>query len=378
MSKIYNIFMINIILNQMGFDLKQATALKNIFVIAGLIDKVEDFDQRYQNCDKSMGMKPCAASLLNLVKDTQTYLSQRITTDGNTLERWETKEQAWMNHTAIGEIAKTLGFVEEIQPKTKFKTTQKLELIGDLPSSVKPFHYGDKIVPVNIKGSVIVVLGATYGTMLERCKYIAEIESFLGDEEQIGAVVLLGGARRAGEIDGLPHQILKITRDFSLPIVELTETHLIQHALKEVSSNFRANLPPVVVIDTLSSGILRPTTKTTMIEFTKWASANPQVSGAYIISDQPNVLYQEAVIEHIMKVRAPCLRFEVVGSKASSTTTNKDFLEAIAAFMWAKAPAVMHELALTIEDEAALLARQLYKNDPWIEILIEAPGTMAP
>jgi hypothetical protein len=361
-------------LSEIGFDSQKAIALKEILTMSGLIDNPDDFDQRYRGGEGLKGRRQCSASLLKFVDETQRCFSQRATSDGRMLERWETATQEWMMHQDIAHHAKVLGVVDEVKPSIRFKVGAPREAAGLPPSSVKPFYYDSKSSVLNITGPIVVVLGSTYQTMLARCQEISKVEEFLGGDP-IGAIVLLGGARKAGKIDGTPEVLSQIAQEFGVSSDELTETHLIQRALKEVMLRL-TKTPNVIVIDTMASGIDRPTTKTTMIEFTKWLAANPGITGAYIISKQPHVLYQGAVIAPIMETYAPWLEFEVIGPAASPSIANKALLEAISSFIWARTPEVMRQLALPISDEELPLARKLYKDNPIIEEIIRSSAEL--
>jgi hypothetical protein len=361
----------------LGFGAPESTgAIQRLYELAG-IDMPDGLLSRlYPGLFSTKDRQQSGDALLQFVRDTQDTFSQRHINAGSkagSLERWETKESEWMKSHAeeILAQAQILGFVDAVPPSRIFKGSglldQKFDSSALIPQSVQPYYYAADRKFQDIKGPVIVVLGARYPTMLRRCAYISTIQSFLRDQSSVGAIVLLGGARRASSVDGTPEELESIAQEFGVQKDVLTETHLIQYALRKTFPEIRV---PVVVIDTAASGIARPTTKTTLEEFAKWIQTQPAITGAYIVSTQPHMLYQKAVTMEVLNQAAPGLDFEVVSPAAPPDLTSKDFLEAFASALWAKTPLVIQGLNLSISGEASALATKLYPDNSAIRYII--------
>lgn len=279
----------------------------------------------------------------DLIKDVVNFvklIQQRFVVREGTQERWQTTPLQWMEEepAAIRAALTELDIVEEIQP---------------------PLDSPD----------VVCILGATYYTMKKRIDFASRLYS----QGRLNAqyLILLAGERRVTVgIDGSESDLLRLAKKHNKETLSfLTETELI----KELYENSDlVNKFKVEVIDTPARHLPRPTTETTVIEFSVWLKAHQDVKNVIFVSSQPYVKYQEAIIAAVFKNRGINIEPIVVGPEVNSDIDPYKMIEGLGSRIWAQTPFVLAALGGSIKDEAtANEFKELYRNCPMIYSVLD-------
>lgn len=274
--------------------------------------------------------------LLELVQLTQKHFTKRTAQQ----ERWEVTPDAWM---------------QTIDKTQAHQALQQLSLT-------------EKITPHNITPDALCILGSSYKTMQKRLSYAHElIESGFTPKH----LILLGGERKAViGIDGSEGELRTIAQEFGMHNLEnLTETHLLQRAYDESPISKELAMD---IIDTPRGDLPRPTTETTLMELVSWLKVSPDITSITFVSNQPYVLYQDAIITQVIKSTKPELHFETIGGGMGNEPTIINLIGSLGSYLWARTPMVIQELGITITEPAqqeAFIA--LYKNNPTLLKQIE-------
>lgn len=261
-------------------------------------------------------------SLLKLVADTQKAFTNRKQNQ----ERWEINPLEWMNNNKEQHLIdlRNINFItEDIVPRYK--------------------QYG-----------AVCILGAVNSTMQYRVQYCEKlVDSGISFEK----VFLLSGARSVSHVDGKEDELLDICKKMGVERKNLTEANILQNIFNNstLSKNYVS-----VLIDSAAKNGIRPTTKDTVLDFYQWVIDNNFKGKVLFISNQPNVLYQKAVISEVLDGKG--IDFEVVGPKTNSQNI-QTIAGALGSFLWAFMPKVINELGLkVVSNEEIALVKSLYGN----------------
>ena len=278
---------------------EQKDALEHLMHEASILAKNETFEDKF----------PARDNFDDLAKDIVefAYLSQKhFTIRTGTQERWEVQPHAWMinNKEQNLKILATLDMVQEVMPK--------------MPSS-----------------DAICILGATLKRMEERLNYASSVVIKGFDTKNI---ILLAGERYATiNVDGTQDELAEVAKTYNLiDHTKVIETHLAREAYKK--SAFYNDLPVefnIHVIDTPRGDLPRPTTQTTILELLDFLKEHDDIKSITFVSNQPYVKYQQAVIKNIISSASSDIKFEVVGS-AASTSNLQPIIESLGSYIWAK------------------------------------------
>ena len=299
---------LNMILEELGFYKEvQKDSFKRLCNCAG-IELPNDFTSK---------------SLLELVMNTQKLFTNRKSNQ----ERWEINPLDWMkkNSKQNLEDIKTLGFIDDILPKNK-------------------------------KYDAVCVLGAVNSTMKNRIKFL---EKLVDSGIEISRIFLLSSERYVSYVDGNDEEILEICKKFEVDKKNLTEAHLIKNIFdsSSLSKNYTS-----ILIDTRSINGSRPTTKTTVQDFCKWAKDNNFKDNVLFISSQPNIFYQKSIISEVLDNVE--FEFEVIGPKTESKDV-QNLVGALGSYLWAYMPKIIIKSGFNIESsEEIQMAKSLYGFHP--------------
>jgi hypothetical protein len=271
-----------------------------------------------------------------LAKDVYDFLSLTqknfVVRSGNQ-ERWEVKAPSWIEENTVENTnnLKTLGFI-------------------------------DKVVPAIDNPDIVVVFGASNAIMQNRINYLEKLYTtgFVFQK-----VVLLSGERYVKEgLDGTIENLQNIALKYKLNFEKLTEMTLLEEIY--LNSPVNNNIIPFISIDTPKGDLSRPTTFTTLLKFSDWLSSEPDIGNIILVSNQPYVQYQEAIVSEVLK-SANNLQFQVIGDEFVLKNNIQTPVEALGTFIYAKTPEALMKLSEKITDpELISKLTELYKAQPLI------------
>lgn len=271
-------------------------------------------------------------ALIAMVKETQAKFVIRQ----GAQERWETKPLAWMHEETEKMVAAltTLGFITMVQPSKN-------------------------------QADLICLLGAAKGRMRDR---MAFANNLLEQGVTADAIIMLTGERyvTAG-VDGTEEELTALAKALHLESwKKLTETDIAKDLYAH--SDLQNHGIAWYVIDTPKGDLPRPTTLTTTLALMEWLHEHPEVHHIIFVSNQPYVLYQEAIIRPII---GDTVTFEMVGSAVEKATNVPPIIEGLGSFLWAKTPQVLNDLQIPITEVADRQdLEQLYAKSPSLYALI--------
>lgn len=340
------IFILAIFLTLSGCSTSKK-ALRDTFPEYGYIDARQEKSLEYL-CEQAQVLPkgqtlsekfPKRSTSSELLKDTVEFIEltqQHFWLRKKGEERWQAQAKSWM-----------------LKPsEATFLALKDLDMV-------------DEVLPKNHLPDVICVLGGPMGTMENRLGFLAK----LLNSEQLGAkhIVLLAGERYVSEnIDGSKKYLQNLAKKLGhKDFKTLTETDLIKEAFK--NSGIKGY--DVTVIDTPKGNLLRPTTETTTLELVKWLKTRPYKSVLFI-SNQPYVLYQQAVIAEVLQAENCRVDFSVVGAKAEFNA--QALMESLGSYLWAKTPQVVRQMRMKSSDEEVIKRfKSLYQKNPVISQHLE-------
>ena len=179
-------------------------------------------------------------------------------------------------------------------------------------------------------------------------------------------IILLAGERTIKvEVDGTKEELESIASNYHISnLGKLTETHLIREAYK---NSLLSNKVPVYVIDTPARDLPRPTTQTTIVELIIWLKQHNDIKNIIVVSNQPNVKYQEAVIKEVFRNSDVQISFEVVGDSYYDKENLYPIIEALGSYIWAQTPSVLLKLDTIIYDPKIITSyKELFAKQPLV------------
>ncbi len=300
-------YTLDCVLDAYGFAKeKEKEALRNLFSLSSI---KEDIFPARQSKDQLV------ADIVTLIDQTQKHFFIRT---GNT-ERWEVKPINWMNveKAKILSCMKTLGFV-------------------------------DSVIPAKNSFDAICILGATTPAIHNRIEYGT---SLIKNGLKAGAIILLGGERYVTKnIDGSEIELVHRAKELGIDDWQkLTETHLMRYAYsKSDINNYGLSLH---VIDTPARDLPRPTTVTTILELISWLQDHSEIKSVLFISSQPNVKYQQAVIDLIFNEQKVEIDYEVVGAAVINVDNVQPMVGALGSYIWTISPIVLKAMHVQNSDQ---------------------------
>lgn len=88
----------------------------------------------------------------------------------------------------------------------------------------------------------------------------------------------------------------------------------------------------------------RPTTETTVEALCDWLQYYSDVKSILFVSNQPYVLYQNAIIREVFEnVKMP-ISFEVCGPQANINISTKTLVGEVGRYIWATTPHVLEQI----------------------------------
>lgn len=255
-------------------------------------------------------------------------------------ERWEVEANPILTEhkDEMLQALKTLGFVEAIHPKKK-------------------------------DTDAICILGATMPSMQNRLKFANTV---LNEECKSKMIILLSGERYVTkDVDASIEKLKEIAAHYHLQDWQrLTETQLLDYEYHK-SALHSHNLPKHV-IHTNRIGDVRPTTETTVLQLLEWIKLeHPEIKHVTFVSNQPYVLYQQAVIGAVLRSQNSSVMFEVIGS-ATSGEKLQPIIGSVGSYIWAQTPLVINELEKNANIRIPDTLFRLYKNNPLLYQIVFA------
>ncbi len=279
------------------------------------------------------------ANILEFVTLTQERFSLRT----GTQERWEVKPAKWME-TNID------------------RNARELTALG-LTAPIMPEFYD---------ADVTCILGATATRMQTRIDYAARLLN--NNSFKTKYLVLLAGERyvtAAMDLDGTPQDLSVLAKKLNKPVAQLTETDLLVNIYQQSSIYEKYDTS---IIDVQRGDMPRPTTESTVQEFIKWLSEQPNIKRIVFVTNQPYVGYQSAVIAEVFRQAGVADKYEIdvigMGFDILKKPDLKQVVEVAGAFgsqIYAQTPNVIDRLGLKITDPALRQKfTEYYKKQPLV------------
>ncbi|OJU72953.1 MAG: hypothetical protein BGO07_01975 [Alphaproteobacteria bacterium 40-19] len=289
----------------------QIKALESLLKITFILQPQQTLEQKFP---VRKSFKELVQDLLELVSSTQDHFSGRFSKNSSQAkERWEVQGVCYT-------------------PEQQKEITKAIEILG----LVK------KVFPVKKRINSICILGATANTIKKRISYTQEL---LRQGCSAKRIILLTGQRPVSDLDTKnisKEELQEISNSNKTDCAFLTETDLMRHFYEKSDLSKKAFL--LHFIDTPKGNLPRPTTETTLKALEDFLKKqNPKIQRICFVSNQPYVSYQSALITSFFRQNNYNISYEVVGSQSENEDPVK-FLEALASYLWAKAPEVLRTL----------------------------------
>jgi len=227
-------------------------------------------------------------------------------------ERWEMPSTSMAQESEMRLLIDRMGFIQEVKPQQKSYT-------------------------------YLLLLGALFSTVAARMEYAVDLwKSGVRFEK----IVLLGGARPMTSEQGENlEKFLEWSGKSYLDYEPKTETDLLRFVIENIAMPDEMKALPVTVVDVPmlqkpDGSMRRPTTGDT-IEW--WLKTNPEPGTCLAISNQPYVIYQDAVLKTLLPAQFPV---DTVGDKAQEDKELGILLDTLARVLYQEQQYLMEYKAL--------------------------------
>ncbi len=217
----------------------------------------------------------------------------------------------------------------EIADQTNHEKDQAIQLLNNL-------GLVQEVTPMQQEYEYALILGATVHPVRTR---LAHLISLFKKGIQFKHIVVLGGQRPLDPNRESPEELLKPKTDFPLKNdwvlsgdLPKTETEMMRMVFDQAILPEEMQSTPIVFVDTpmqttLNGNLRRPNTPDTVVE---WLKSNPNPGACLVLSNQPYVGYQDAVVQSVLSKE---FSIDTVGQKATEKKI-VIFLDTIARWLY--------------------------------------------